>query len=213
MTDALHHSAHTTHATHVRHSRSRTLFFGRFSDHDFRCDHESSNRARCLECRSCHLGGIQNTHTNHVTVLTRGRVVTEVAFTLTDFVENNGGFSSVRSEWGERDLSAFGSMTLRCRTTMGESDTFTLTMETSEQWWMPYWKANFTAGPAWSEVTLDFADLKKSSAMTGDLPKLWSWGALDDILRVGMMKYDGLAGDFGLEVDWVRFNPNQPVRN
>ena len=128
-------------------------------------------------------------------------------------LENNGGFSSVRSEWGERDLSAFGSMTLRCRTTTGESDTFTLTMETSEQWWMPYWKANFTAGSEWSEVTLDFADLKKSSAMTGDLPKLWSWGALDDILRVGMMKYDGLAGDFGLEVDWVRFNPAQPIRN
>ena len=97
-------------------------------------------------------------------------------------------------------------------TTTGESDTFTLTMETSEQWWMPYWKANFTAEAEWSEVTLDFADLKKSSAMTGDLPKLWSWGALDDILRVGMMKYDGLAGDFGLEVDWVRFNPT-PVRN
>ena len=31
-------------------------------------------------------------------------------------LENNGGFSSVRSGWGERDLSAFDSMTLRCRT-------------------------------------------------------------------------------------------------
>ena len=122
-------------------------------------------------------------------------------------LENNGGFSSVRSPWGLRDLSGFGSMTFRCRTTTGAADTFTLTMETNEQWWMPYWKANFSVDPEWSEVTLDFADLKKSSAMTGDLPKLWSWGALDDILRIGMMKYDGTAGDFGLEVDWIRFNP------
>ncbi|MGB1572897.1 MAG: CIA30 family protein [Flavobacteriales bacterium] len=120
-------------------------------------------------------------------------------------LENNGGFSSVRSPWGLRDLSGFGSMTFRCRTTTGAADTFTLTMETHEQWWMPYWKANFNVDPEWSEVTLDFADLKKSSAMTGDLPKLWSWGALDDIL--GMMKYDGTAGEFGLEVDWIRFNP------
>ena len=122
-------------------------------------------------------------------------------------LENNGGFSSVRSPWGLRDLSGFGSMTFRCRTTTGAPDTFTLTMETNEQWWMPYWKANFTVASEWSEVTLVFSDLKKSSAMTGDLPKLWSWGALDDILRIGMMKYDGTAGDFGLEVDWIRFNP------
>ena len=122
-------------------------------------------------------------------------------------LENNGGFSSVRSPWGLRDLSGFGSMTFRCRTTTGAADTFTLTMETHEEWWMPYWKANFSVDPEWREVTLDFADLKKSSAMTGDLPKLWSWGALDDILRIGMMKYDGTAGDFGLEVDWIRFNP------
>ena len=122
-------------------------------------------------------------------------------------LENNGGFSSVRSPWGLRDLSGFASMTFRCRTTTGAADTFTLTMETHEQWWMPYWKANFSVEPEWSEVTLDFADLKKSSAMTGDLPKLWSWGELDDILRIGMMKYDGTAGDFGLEVDWIRFNP------
>ena len=122
-------------------------------------------------------------------------------------LENNGGFSSVRSPWGLRDLSGFGSLTFRCRTTTGAPDTFTLTMETNEQWWMPYWKANFTVASEWSEVTLDFSDLKKSSAMTGDLPKHWSWGALDDILRIGMMKYDGTAGDFGLEVDWIRFNP------
>ena len=122
-------------------------------------------------------------------------------------LENNGGFSSVRSPWGRSDLSGFSSVTMRCRTTTGQPDTFTLTMETHEQWWMPYWKANFSVDPEWSEVTLDFADLKKSSAMTGDLPKLWSWGALDDILRIGMMKYDGTAGDFGLEVDWIRFNP------
>ncbi len=128
-------------------------------------------------------------------------------------LENNGGFSSVRSPWGNTDLSPFGSVTLRCRTTTGEPDEFTLTMETSRQWWMPYWKANFAAGGEWQEINLPFAELKKSSAMTGELPKLWTWGDLSDIIRIGLMKYDGKAGPFGLEIDWIRFNGPEEVRN
>jgi hypothetical protein len=127
-------------------------------------------------------------------------------------LENNGGFSSVRSPWGRRDLSDFDSVTMRCRTTTGEADTFTLTMEVSEQWWMPYWKANFDVEPEWTEVTLPFDRLKKSSAYTGELSKFWTWGDLSSVLRMGYMKYDGTAGEFGLEVDWMRFNTAE-VRN
>ena len=128
-------------------------------------------------------------------------------------LENNGGFSSVRSTWKERDLSAFEAVTLRCRTTTGVPDDFTLTMEVSEKWWMPYWKTNFDVQPEWTEITIPFSKLKKSSAMTGELPKLWTWGDLSAILRMGFMKYDGQAGDFGLEVDWMRFSGAAEVRN
>lgn len=123
-------------------------------------------------------------------------------------LENNGGFSSVRSPWGEQDLSSFDAVTIRCRTTTGVEDTFTLTMEVSEQWWMPYWKTDFKADADWKEVVIPFSALKKSSAMTGELPKIWTWGNLSEVLRLGMMKYDGLAGEFGLEVDWMRFSAN-----
>lgn len=128
-------------------------------------------------------------------------------------LENNGGFSSVRSPWSERDLSGFDAVTLRCRTTTGEADDFTLTMEVSEKWWMPYWKTNFEAQAEWAEVTVPFSVLKKSSPMTGELPKLWTWGDLSAVLRLGLMKYDGKAGDFGLEVDWMRFTRAEDVRN
>ena len=128
-------------------------------------------------------------------------------------LENNGGFSSVRSPWGNTDLSAFSSVTMRCRTTNGDPDAFTLTMETSRQWWMPYWKANFKVDGEWTEVTLPFDAMKKSSAMTGELPKLWTWGDLSDILRIGLMKYDGQAGPFGLEIDWIRFDGPEEIRN
>ena len=128
-------------------------------------------------------------------------------------LENNGGFSSVRSPWRERDFSGFESVTLRCRTTTGEADDFTLTMEVSEKWWMPYWKTNFAVQSEWTEVTIPFSKLKKSSAMTGELPKIWTWGDLSAVLRMGFMKYDGNAGDFGLEVDWMRFSGTSDVRN
>ena len=75
-------------------------------------------------------------------------------------LENNGGFSSVRSTWEERDLSAFEAVTLRCRTTTGAPDDFTLTMEVSEKWWMPYWKTNFDVQPEWTEITIPFSKLK-----------------------------------------------------
>lgn len=127
-------------------------------------------------------------------------------------LENNGGFSSVRSPWGESDLSGFDAVTIRCRTTTGEADTFTLTMEVSEQWWMPYWKTDFKADSEWRDITVPFSALKKSSAMTGELPKIWTWGNLSEVLRIGMMKYDGLAGEFGLEVDWMRFSASPDVR-
>lgn len=127
-------------------------------------------------------------------------------------LENNGGFSSVRSPWGRHDLSAYDGVTIRCRTTTGQPDTFTLTMETSERWWMPYWKVNFEAVPEWTEVEVPFKGLKRSSAYTGELPEFWSWGSLEAILRMGFMKYDGTAGEFGLEVDWVRFE-SPSVRN
>lgn len=128
-------------------------------------------------------------------------------------LENNGGFSSVRSPWSETDLSDYTSVTLRCRTTTGQPDDFTLTMEVSQKWWMPYWKTNFEVQPEWTEVTIPFDQLKKSSAMTGELPKLWTWGDLSAILRMGFMKYDGKAGDFGLEVDWMRFAGAEGVKN
>ena len=48
--------------------------------------------------------------------------------------------------------------------------------------------------------------------MTGELPKIWTWGNLSEVLRIGMMKYDGLAGEFGLEVDWMRFSSSPEVR-
>ena len=87
-----------------------------------------------------------------------------------------------------------------------QPDDFTLTMEVSQKWWMPYWKTNFDVTARMDRSHHPLFELKKSSAMTGELPKLWTWGDSVRHLAHGLMKYDGQAGDFGLEVDWMRFS-------
>lgn len=127
-------------------------------------------------------------------------------------LENNGGFSSVRSPWGTWDLSGYGEVTIRCRSTEGETQGFNLIMESSRQWFMPFWKGTFEATPEWKEITIPFDAFGKIGAVTGELSERWIWGSISTVQRIGIMKYDGRAGDFGLEVDWIRFNRPEEVR-
>ena len=46
---------------------------------------------RLLECGTSHLGWVENTHLDHVAVLARSGVITEVTFALAHFVEYHGG--------------------------------------------------------------------------------------------------------------------------
>ena len=64
-----------------------------------------------------------------------------------------------------------------------------------------------------TDASLTLDAMNNSSAMTGERPKLWTWGDLSDILRIGLMKYDGQAGPFGLEIDWIRFDGPEEIRN
>ena len=91
-------------------------------------------------------------------------------------LENNGGFSSVRSPWSETDLSDYTSVTLRCRTTTGQPDDFTLTMEVSQKWWMPYWKTNFEVQPEWTEVTIPFDQTQEEQCHDRRAPQIVDMG-------------------------------------
>lgn len=117
-------------------------------------------------------------------------------------LENNGGFASVRSTWGARNLSDLDQIVVTCRGTGGP---FKLTMETSERWWMPYAYASFEPTAAWQELVIPASDLKWSQAQMGDLTSVRPSRDLEQVLRLGLMKYDGTAQAFDLEVASIAF--------
>jgi hypothetical protein len=78
-------------------------------------------------------------------------------------------------------------------------------MERSKNWWMPYAFAEINPSSAWSEIAIRVEDLKWSQAFTGDIPLQPAASSLGDVIRLGMMKYDGTAQAFDLEIAWISF--------
>ena len=94
---------------------------------------------------------------------------------------------------------------IRCR---GNGGPFKLTLETSERWWMPYAYASFSPSEEWQEVTLNAKDFAWSQAQMADLKTVRPSRELGDVLRMGLMKYDGTAQTFDLEVASIQFLPS-----
>lgn len=117
-------------------------------------------------------------------------------------LDNNGGFSSVRSPWSPYNLNGLKQIVVRCKGTGGP---FKLTMERSQRWWMPYIYGSFTPSEAWQDLIIDVSDLKWSQAFTGDFEAVPIEQSLDGVIRLGFMKYDGTAQPFTLEVASIRF--------
>ncbi len=117
-------------------------------------------------------------------------------------LQNNGGFASVRAPWGNTNLRTMDRVIIRCR---GNGGPFKLTLETSQRWWMPYAYAAFNATEEWQDVVLE--DFSWSQAQMGDLKSVNPSRELEKVLRIGLMKYDGTAQAFDLEVASIQFVP------
>ena len=74
---------------------------------------------------------------------------------------------------------------------------------------MPYAYASFEPTSEWEEVVIPASDLKWSQAQMGDLTFVRPSRDLEQVLRLGLMKYDGTAKAFNLEVASIAFLPRQ----
>jgi len=117
-------------------------------------------------------------------------------------LENNGGFASLRSPWGEQDLRGLQRLEVTCRGTGGP---FKVTLETSQRWWMPYAYATLDVSEEWQTIEVDVKDFQWSQAQMGDLRTVDPQSDFQNILRMGWMKYDGTAQAFDLEVGQMRW--------
>ena len=115
-------------------------------------------------------------------------------------LENNGGFSSIRSPEKERDLSAYRGISIRVR---GDGKRYALTLRTDVRIRAGSYRVKFdTKTNEWLEIFFPFADFRATSfgVELTDVPPL-------DPRRIrsfGFMISDKQVGPFHLEVDWIK---------
>ena len=117
-------------------------------------------------------------------------------------LENNGGFSSIRSPWKSFDLTEFDSVRIRCKGTGGP---FRIVFDTQRAWYLPNAQSNFDVSEEWSDVVIPLKKFVWEEPRRGVIGKVNPAKELDEVIRFGLMKYDGTAQPFELEVASVSF--------
>src|SRR5690349_9724967 len=102
VTWKLHVHAHAAHAAgHA--ARHRCIFLRQFADSCVRRQQQASNRSCVLQCRTRHLGRVDDTSFHQVTVLARCRVVAVVALACCNCCHHDAGFfAAVRDDLAQR---------------------------------------------------------------------------------------------------------------
>lgn len=123
----------------------------------------------------------------------------DLSFSGTMSLENNGGFSSIRSEWIPIDLSDFDGVLLRV---LGDDKSYRFRVRSVETGRNISYNAVFqTTSDKWEIVYIPFADMVPTyfGAEAG-VDKLDT----SSISSFGFMLSDKQPGDFELRVDWIR---------
>ncbi len=116
---------------------------------------------------------------------------------------NNGGFASLRANFGKYDLSAFSEVSIRFR---AENQKFALTLENSKNWWEPNYKYEFQSdtNTEWKTVKFKLSEFHEEviGRKTGaSINK----SVLKDICRIGIITNDKKEGTFAIEIDFIEF--------
>lgn len=125
-----------------------------------------------------------------------------VVFAGTVSLENNGGFSSYKSSFKKTDLSAYSKVIIRYRST-----TYTMgcTLEMDRRWYVPYYKVALKATNwKWMEAEIPFSEFDRYN-IGSKTPGKPTKEELKKVLRVGFTSNEKRAGDFKIEIDYIKF--------
>lgn len=117
-------------------------------------------------------------------------------------LENNGGFSSLRTRGLPIDLSGQEELVIRVRGDASRKYIFSL--ETNARrggWRIAYWQDFGLKGDGWQEVVLPLSGFRPTSfGYDLDGPAL----EIEKVRSMGIMVYDKKAGPFRIECDWIK---------
>lgn len=139
-----------------------------------------------------------------------GRSAGDLRYTPGSFIfkgqvslENNGGFASARGPFEAMDLSNYGSVIVKYRSSGMD---FALTLNISRLWYRPNYKAGLpNTDGQWKTLTLSLADFKeyRVGRATGNMINK---ELLEKVIRLGLISDEKRAGGFEIEVDFIKFS-------
>ncbi len=117
-------------------------------------------------------------------------------------LENNGGFASIRSPFLTYKLQQYKQVEIRYRATGMQ---FALTMANSKRWYNPNYKFNLaqTQGQ-WKTAVILLLDFKQYQ-VGRETGYTIATETLNQIIRLGFISNEKRAGEFELEVDYIKF--------
>lgn len=125
-----------------------------------------------------------------------------IVFSGTVSLENNGGFSSLRSPYQRFELSKYTSIELKVRVT---GLPFSITFSKSRRFWIPNYKYFFEAQDnEWTVIRFDINDLKEYR-VGNPTGKNIGKSDIKNIIGISFFNEGKREGDFTLEVDYILF--------
>lgn len=117
-------------------------------------------------------------------------------------LENNGGFSSLKSGYERLDLSGFEYLEMRVKS---QGARFAFTLEMSTRFYLPYYKhAVETKTDDWEVIKIKMTDFKLYRMSRSNGQRLTKEDA-SSLIRIGFISDDKREIDFEMEVDYIKF--------
>lgn len=123
-------------------------------------------------------------------------------FTGNISLENNGGFSSLKSPFGNFDLSSYKRVEIRYRSS---EIPMAFTMEVSRAWYETYYRSALPSTKGeWETLELPLNEFQGQSVGRKTGTKLGK-NELEQIIRLGFINEGKGPGNFDFEVDYLIF--------
>jgi hypothetical protein len=118
-------------------------------------------------------------------------------------LKNNGGFASIRSPRGQKDLSKYDKVRIRFRSNTNRE--YAIRLGLYELYYKPNFKYFFKSeSKDWKTIEFKLSEFKEYTL--GRLTdSSIEWALLNKVLRIGIIVADKKEGPFQIEIDYIEF--------
>lgn len=137
--------------------------------------------------------------------LSKGKLAMTESTTIFDgtvSLDNNGGFTAFRSPYGYYDLSAYTTVTIKAR---GKGQIIGFSLQMERPYYAPYFRSTFVAADDWQEFSFDLMDMP-ALRLGSPLGYTMTNADLSEVIRLGFITTEKVAGPFELEIEYVKFS-------